>query len=222
MAYCRWSEQRRGSGRLGTRPPDRRTKGPGRAEGNWKADKRLRRRVLSGMAGGWEEAEPGPVHMHWGPGCWRAAGPRPCVVHYHTQRAASTPPSMGRRMPPCWLPRNVVRKAQRTKALAPLGEGHWKGCWSMPVWVNSSSEEDNGADRCWGKTDKKTEPERGDGWVWVWRWMGSIKKGETLLRSQQLPGGSTRSIYVLLFELACLLAEQTMEPYRVNMVMLNW
>lgn len=49
VAYCRWTEQSWGSGRWGTRPPDRRTKGPAElwlSERAW--DKRLRRRALYG------------------------------------------------------------------------------------------------------------------------------------------------------------------------------
>lgn len=47
-------------------------------------------------------------------------------------------------------------------------------------------------------------------------------EGGTLLRNKRLPEGSTTSICVLHFEPACLLTEQTKEPYRVNAASLNW
>lgn len=102
--------------------------------------------------------------MHRDPKSWWAVRARLCVVHYHTRPAASTtPPSMGRRMLPCWLPPNLVRKTQGTKAPALLGEHHWKGRRSMCAWVYLSSGEDNGADRCWRRTYKRTGPENVDG-----------------------------------------------------------
>lgn len=139
----------------------------------WKGpDKSLRRRsgFWVGLRGK-RRQDPGPVPTHRGPGSWWAAGARPCVVHYHTQRAGSTtPPSIGRRMPPCWLPHNLVRKAPGTKAPAPSGEGHWKGRRSMPVWVCSSSAVDNG---CWQVLGEDRQEDR----VWERRRMGFERGG---------------------------------------------
>jgi len=63
-------------------------------------------------------------------------------------------------MPPLLiaLKKPGIEKAPVTKAPAQLGESHGeKGRRSMPGWVHSSSGEDNGADRCCGETDKRTE-----------------------------------------------------------------
>lgn len=127
VAYCRWSEQSWGSGHGGTGPLDRRTKALAELRLSEKGpDKSLRRRALYGLAEGRGGRVRGDCAHAPRPKSWWAAGARPCVVHYHTQQAPSaTPPSMGRRMPPCWLPQNLVRKARETKAPAPLGEGHW-------------------------------------------------------------------------------------------------
>lgn len=111
---------------------------------------------------GREEEE--AVLKHRGPTSWWSTGAQPCVVHYHTQQAASTtPPAIGRQMPPSWLPRNVARKAQETKTPAQMRDDHRKGRRSMPPWVYSSSGQDNEANRCrrgkdrttiqWGETD---------------------------------------------------------------------
>ncbi len=50
----------------------------------------------------------------------------------------------------------------------------------MPALVYSSSGEDNGADRCWRKTDKRTGREKGHGWV-------SVEVDEELKEKEETP-----------------------------------
>lgn len=216
VAYCRWSEQSWGSGRWGTGPPDRRTKGPGRAQAKWKGpDKRLRRRVLYGPGVGGRGGRAGAcMPTHRGPRSWWAAGARPCVVHYRTRQAANTtPPSMGRRMPPCWLPPNLVRKGSRNKGTRPVGREPLTkvagACLDGFTLLQGRTMELTGA----GGRQTRGQSERKEGWFESGGWM----KG----RREWLPEESTTRTYVLHFELACLLTEQTMEPCRVNPAMLN-
>lgn len=128
VAYCRWSEQRWGSGHRGTGPQDRKTKDTGRAQAKAKEPRQKAKKRSTLLKE--KEAE----LTHQGPKSWWADGAQPCVVHYHTQQAASTtPPTTGRRIPPCWLPQNLVRMALETKAPALMGGGYWKGHRSMPA-----------------------------------------------------------------------------------------
>lgn len=69
----------------------------------------------------------------------------------------------------------------------------------MPAWVYSSPGEDNGFDRCWGKTELEKE----DGWFY------EVKTRTTLLSSEWLPDGNATSSDVLHFE--------TIETYGGNM-----
>lgn len=119
-SYCRWSEQRRRGGGWGIEPPDRSTMETSGALAEWKGlDKSLRRECFLGLP----LVGPRACAHATRPRSWWATGAQLCVVHYHTQRAATTTPlSMGRRMPSLWLSQTLAKKAWETKAPVPLGE----------------------------------------------------------------------------------------------------